>query len=199
MLPLECHQWTVGSFEPLVCTGAFGNELRSITAAFQGRPKCTQPQSRQMLHGRHWHCCPMQGEWAQWQSPAFCCYQGRGKAHHWIKLLLLLTSVAAYSQSGLLKFSGYGYLPSSSCCLRELSVSKLLSVFFSPETSSPVVKARILTCVEGVNVPLLEQAIQEQRKYFNERQEQREKSTSWQQLWDQPHAGPCTTIWNKYV
>ncbi|KAF4797345.1 CST complex subunit TEN1 [Turdus rufiventris] len=46
------------------------------------------------------------------------------------------------------------------------------------ETSSPVVKARILTCVEGVNVPLLEQAIQEQRKYFNERQEQREKSTS---------------------
>ncbi|XP_051490548.1 CST complex subunit TEN1 [Apus apus] len=35
-----------------------------------------------------------------------------------------------------------------------------------------VVKARILTCVEGMNVPLLEQAIQEQRKYFNERQEQ---------------------------
>uniref|UniRef100_A0A6G1RWM2 CST complex subunit TEN1 n=1 Tax=Hypotaenidia okinawae TaxID=2861861 RepID=A0A6G1RWM2_9GRUI len=32
-----------------------------------------------------------------------------------------------------------------------------------------VVKARILTCVEGMNVPLLEQAIQEQRKYFNER------------------------------
>ncbi|NXP93087.1 TEN1L protein, partial [Passerina amoena] len=39
------------------------------------------------------------------------------------------------------------------------------------ETSSPVVKARILTCVEGMNVALLEQAIQEQRKYFNERQE----------------------------
>ncbi|NXD00021.1 TEN1L protein, partial [Certhia brachydactyla] len=38
------------------------------------------------------------------------------------------------------------------------------------ETSSPVVKARILTCVEGMNVPLLEQAIQEQRKYFSERQ-----------------------------
>ncbi|NWH18418.1 TEN1L protein, partial [Grus americana] len=35
----------------------------------------------------------------------------------------------------------------------------------------PVVKARILTCVEGMNVSLLEQAIQEQRKYFNERQE----------------------------
>ncbi|NXP46439.1 TEN1L protein, partial [Heliornis fulica] len=34
-----------------------------------------------------------------------------------------------------------------------------------------VVKARILICVEGMNVPLLEQAIQEQRKYFNERQE----------------------------
>ncbi|KFP26703.1 CST complex subunit TEN1, partial [Colius striatus] len=39
------------------------------------------------------------------------------------------------------------------------------------EGESPVVKARILTCVEGMNVPLLEQAIQEQRKYFNERQE----------------------------
>ncbi|NP_001186773.1 CST complex subunit TEN1 [Taeniopygia guttata] len=46
------------------------------------------------------------------------------------------------------------------------------------ETSSPVVKARILSCVEGMNVALLEQAIQEQRKYFNERQEQRENSTS---------------------
>ncbi|XP_014111309.1 PREDICTED: CST complex subunit TEN1 [Pseudopodoces humilis] len=46
------------------------------------------------------------------------------------------------------------------------------------ETSSPVVKARILTCVEGMNVPLLEQAIQEQRKYFNERQEQRGNGTS---------------------
>ncbi|NXM95120.1 TEN1L protein, partial [Sylvia borin] len=39
------------------------------------------------------------------------------------------------------------------------------------ETSRPVVKARILTCVEGMNVPLLEQAIQEQRKYFSERQQ----------------------------
>uniref|UniRef100_A0A8C3QJI5 CST complex subunit TEN1 n=2 Tax=Cyanoderma ruficeps TaxID=181631 RepID=A0A8C3QJI5_9PASS len=46
------------------------------------------------------------------------------------------------------------------------------------ETSSPVVKARILTCVEGMNVPLLEQAIQEQRKYFNERQQQKENSIS---------------------
>lgn len=42
----------------------------------------------------------------------------------------------------------------------------------------PVVKARILTCVEGMNVPLLEQAIQEQRKYFSERQEQMGNSTS---------------------
>ncbi|NXM36140.1 TEN1L protein, partial [Oxyruncus cristatus] len=42
---------------------------------------------------------------------------------------------------------------------------------YREETSSPVVKARILTCVEGMNVPLLEQAIQEQRKYFKERQE----------------------------
>ncbi|NWH56961.1 TEN1L protein, partial [Geococcyx californianus] len=39
------------------------------------------------------------------------------------------------------------------------------------EGEGPVLKARILTCVEGMNVPLLEQAIQEQRKYFNERQE----------------------------
>ncbi|NXG43315.1 TEN1L protein, partial [Psilopogon haemacephalus] len=39
------------------------------------------------------------------------------------------------------------------------------------EGEGPVVKAIILTCVEGVNVPLLVQAIQEQRKYFSERQE----------------------------
>ncbi|NXQ96776.1 TEN1L protein, partial [Sagittarius serpentarius] len=39
------------------------------------------------------------------------------------------------------------------------------------EGEVPVVKARILTCMEGVNVPLLERAIQEQRKYFKERQE----------------------------
>lgn len=42
----------------------------------------------------------------------------------------------------------------------------------------PVVKARILTCVDGLNVPLLERAIEEQRKYFNERQERMGKSTS---------------------
>ncbi|XP_064323352.1 CST complex subunit TEN1 [Phalacrocorax carbo] len=46
------------------------------------------------------------------------------------------------------------------------------------EGEGPVVKARILTCVEGMNVPLLEQAIQEQRKYFNERQERMGNSTS---------------------
>ncbi|NXU57160.1 TEN1L protein, partial [Turnix velox] len=39
------------------------------------------------------------------------------------------------------------------------------------EGEGPVIKARILTCVEGMNVSLLEQAIQEQRKYFNERQQ----------------------------
>ncbi|NWU96565.1 TEN1L protein, partial [Upupa epops] len=39
------------------------------------------------------------------------------------------------------------------------------------EGEGPVVKARILTCVEGMNVPLLEQAILEQRKYFSTRQE----------------------------
>lgn len=81
----------------------------------------------------------------------------------------------------------------------ENPLSPSCSVFLSPETSSPVVKARILICVEGMNVALLEQAIQEQRKYFNERQEQRESSTSWQQLWDQPHAGPRSAICNKYV
>ncbi|XP_074703765.1 CST complex subunit TEN1 isoform X4 [Strix aluco] len=41
-----------------------------------------------------------------------------------------------------------------------------------------VVKARIFTGVEGMNVPLLEQAVQEQRKYFNERQERMGSSTS---------------------
>ncbi|NXI39996.1 TEN1L protein, partial [Galbula dea] len=39
------------------------------------------------------------------------------------------------------------------------------------EGEGPMVKARILTCVEGMNVPLLEQAIKQQRQYFNERQE----------------------------
>ncbi|XP_054026698.1 CST complex subunit TEN1 isoform X2 [Dryobates pubescens] len=42
----------------------------------------------------------------------------------------------------------------------------------------PVVKARILTCVQGMNVPLLVQAVQEQRKYFSERQERMEDSAS---------------------
>lgn len=32
-----------------------------------------------------------------------------------------------------------------------------------------VVKARVLTCVEGLNLPLLEQAIADQRKYQRER------------------------------
>ncbi|KAJ7427456.1 CST complex subunit TEN1 [Willisornis vidua] len=49
---------------------------------------------------------------------------------------------------------------------------------YREETCSPVVKARILTCVEGMNMPLLEQAILEQRKYFKERQEQMGSSTS---------------------
>ncbi|XP_055431154.1 CST complex subunit TEN1 isoform X2 [Bubalus kerabau] len=34
---------------------------------------------------------------------------------------------------------------------------------------SCVVKARVLTCVEGMNLPLLEQAIREQRLYQQER------------------------------
>lgn len=32
-----------------------------------------------------------------------------------------------------------------------------------------VVKARVLTCVEGMNLPLLEQAVREQRRYQEER------------------------------
>lgn len=32
-----------------------------------------------------------------------------------------------------------------------------------------MVKARVLTCVEGMNLPLLEQAIREQRQYLQER------------------------------
>ncbi|XP_008934268.1 PREDICTED: CST complex subunit TEN1 [Merops nubicus] len=46
------------------------------------------------------------------------------------------------------------------------------------EGGAPVVKARILTCVEGMNTPLLEQAIQEQREYFKERQERTGDSMS---------------------
>nr|XP_013797315.1 PREDICTED: CST complex subunit TEN1-like [Apteryx mantelli mantelli] len=42
----------------------------------------------------------------------------------------------------------------------------------------PMVKARILTCVEGMNLPLLEQAVQEQRKYFHERQQRMGNGTS---------------------
>uniref|UniRef100_A0A8C0GUX6 CST complex subunit TEN1 n=1 Tax=Chelonoidis abingdonii TaxID=106734 RepID=A0A8C0GUX6_CHEAB len=42
----------------------------------------------------------------------------------------------------------------------------------------PVLKARVLMCVEGMNLPLLEQAIQEQRRYFQERQGQVESSAS---------------------
>uniref|UniRef100_A0A8D2JSC8 CST complex subunit TEN1 n=1 Tax=Sciurus vulgaris TaxID=55149 RepID=A0A8D2JSC8_SCIVU len=37
------------------------------------------------------------------------------------------------------------------------------------EDVGSVVKARVLTCVEGMNLPLLERAIQEQRLYQRER------------------------------
>uniref|UniRef100_A0A8D0P8H8 CST complex subunit TEN1 n=1 Tax=Sus scrofa TaxID=9823 RepID=A0A8D0P8H8_PIG len=37
------------------------------------------------------------------------------------------------------------------------------------EGGGSVVKARVLTCVEGMNLPLLEQAIREQRQYLQER------------------------------
>lgn len=39
------------------------------------------------------------------------------------------------------------------------------------EGGGSVVKARVLTCAEGINLPLLEQAIQEQRLYQQERQQ----------------------------
>uniref|UniRef100_A0A8B9MHD1 CST complex subunit TEN1 n=1 Tax=Accipiter nisus TaxID=211598 RepID=A0A8B9MHD1_9AVES len=58
------------------------------------------------------------------------------------------------------------------------SLYMLLGEVEHREGEGPVVKARILTCVDGMNVPLLERAIQEQRKYFNERQERMGKSTS---------------------
>lgn len=38
-----------------------------------------------------------------------------------------------------------------------------------PQDGGCVVKARVVTCVEGLNLPLLEQAIREQRAYQRER------------------------------
>ncbi|XP_007437685.1 CST complex subunit TEN1 [Python bivittatus] len=39
-----------------------------------------------------------------------------------------------------------------------------------------VLKARVFTCVEGINLQLLEKAIEEQRKYFQERRKDHEGS-----------------------
>ncbi|KAM8842986.1 CST complex subunit TEN1 [Synchiropus picturatus] len=39
-----------------------------------------------------------------------------------------------------------------------------------------VVRARVLNCVDGVNVALLQKAITEQRAFFEEREERKEKS-----------------------
>ncbi|XP_060109110.1 CST complex subunit TEN1 [Heteronotia binoei] len=41
-----------------------------------------------------------------------------------------------------------------------------------------VLKARVFTCVEGINLPLFEKAILEQRKYFREREKQLGRSNS---------------------
>ncbi|XP_061472233.1 CST complex subunit TEN1 [Rhineura floridana] len=41
-----------------------------------------------------------------------------------------------------------------------------------------VLKARVFTCVEGINLQLLEKAIKEQRKYFLLREKHVEESTS---------------------
>ncbi|XP_019321718.1 CST complex subunit TEN1 isoform X1 [Panthera pardus] len=40
-----------------------------------------------------------------------------------------------------------------------------------------VVKARVLTCVEGMNLPLLEQAVREQRRYQQERDSSQQQAT----------------------
>ncbi|XP_028572772.1 CST complex subunit TEN1 [Podarcis muralis] len=46
------------------------------------------------------------------------------------------------------------------------------------EGNEMVIKARVLTCVEGINLQLLEKAITEQRKYFQEREKQLEGNAS---------------------
>lgn len=62
-----------------------------------------------------------------------------------------------------------------SCCICCASYRSFPFIFLG---ENPVIKARILTCVEGMNVPLLEQAVQEQRKYFSERQQRMGTDTS---------------------
>ncbi|XP_069338968.1 CST complex subunit TEN1 isoform X2 [Eulemur rufifrons] len=52
---------------------------------------------------------------------------------------------------------------------QEGSLYVVLGELEPQEDGGPVVKARVLTCVEGMNLPLLEQAIQEQRRYQQER------------------------------
>ncbi|KAM9792448.1 CST complex subunit TEN1 [Neosynchiropus ocellatus] len=47
-----------------------------------------------------------------------------------------------------------------------------------------VVQARVLNCVDGVNVPLLQKAINEQRAFFEEREEREEKSAKRSRLDD---------------
>ncbi|XP_034960408.1 CST complex subunit TEN1 [Zootoca vivipara] len=46
------------------------------------------------------------------------------------------------------------------------------------EGNEMVIKARVFTCVEGINLQLLEKAITEQRKYFQEREKQLEGNAS---------------------
>ncbi|KAF7248962.1 CST complex subunit TEN1 [Varanus komodoensis] len=46
------------------------------------------------------------------------------------------------------------------------------------EGEAMVLKARVFTCVEGMNLQLLEKAIEEQRKYFQERKKNPEGSNS---------------------
>ncbi|XP_029456332.1 CST complex subunit TEN1 [Rhinatrema bivittatum] len=46
------------------------------------------------------------------------------------------------------------------------------------EGAIPMLQARILTCVDGINLSLLEFAVQEQRKHFQGRELQAESSSS---------------------
>ncbi|XP_020660713.1 CST complex subunit TEN1 [Pogona vitticeps] len=46
------------------------------------------------------------------------------------------------------------------------------------ESEEVVVKARVFTCAEGINLQLLQKAIEEQRKYFHERKKNLEVNPS---------------------
>uniref|UniRef100_G3WYW2 TEN1 subunit of CST complex n=1 Tax=Sarcophilus harrisii TaxID=9305 RepID=G3WYW2_SARHA len=57
------------------------------------------------------------------------------------------------------------------------SLYMVLGEYDRSDDTVSMVKARVLTCVEGINLPLLEQAIQKQRKYHQERDHQQGKGS----------------------